>query len=100
LSSNRLVVISQVLAEASRAATAICLTRHEANLVLLLDDKTEVNVGTSLILVLSGNFMDWELYHTPSFYLTCCNLSVAHSIWKAYIFSLGFPSSIFLIHLP
>ncbi len=58
LSSNRLVVISQVLAEASPAAKATCLARHEANLVLLLDDKTEANVGTSLILVPSRNFMD------------------------------------------
>jgi hypothetical protein len=58
LSNSKLVVISQVLADAIPAANAACLARHEANLVLLLADSTEENVGTNRISVPSGNLLE------------------------------------------
>jgi hypothetical protein len=86
LSIRRFVDISRVIAEASPAARADCLARHDANLVLLFMERTDAKVGTSLIFVPSGNFLDLELYHVLSLLLTSCKCSVAHSMCSALIF--------------
>ena len=86
-SSNRLVEISRVTAEARPALSTACLAIQEANFVLLCKDVTELIVGTSLIFVPSGKFVEVELYHLESLSLTSCSLSTEHSTCKAFIFS-------------
>jgi len=58
----RLVEISLVTAEARLAFKAAWHAKHEANLVLLFMEVTEIIVGTSLILVPSGKCLKVELY--------------------------------------
>jgi hypothetical protein len=81
------VEISLVIAEAKPAFRAACLAIHEANFVLFSIEVAEVIVGTSLILVPSGNLLEKELYHTESLSLTSCIKSTAHSTCKALILS-------------
>ena len=62
----RLVEISLVTAEARPAFKAAWRAKHEANLVLLFMEVTELIVGTSLILVPSGKCLEVEVYQRVS----------------------------------
>jgi hypothetical protein len=87
LSRSKLVVISQVTAVAKPEPRATWCAKQEANLVLLLIDKMEVNVGTSRIFVPSGKTLEEESYHTDNFFQTSWSRSVAHSKCRAKMHS-------------
>jgi hypothetical protein len=68
LSRTRFAVSSQVDPEQIRDDTAACRATREEYFVLWLYDKMVWSGGTSHILVPSGKTLEFDPYHSPSFF--------------------------------